>query len=176
MIFENQQINTDDLPHGSESFFQSVEPKYITVSLIASSIFWGLILVGGVVMHLFVFDGEGPGDEKFQYILLALAILAIIGTFLAVQGAKVKAYALRQHDILFRTGYIWFKEIAVPFNRIQHSEVVQGPIDRMFKLSTLKLYTAGGSQSDLKIPGLNPEKANRLKEFVTLKVGLNEEE
>ncbi len=179
MIFENQQINTDSLPKVSDLIFLKVEPKYVTVSMIASIVFWGFLFLAAFILKLYVFEerkGEGIIGGNFEYVLILIGALAIISTYLSIQGAKVKSYALRQNDILFRTGYIWYKEIAVPFNRIQHSEVVQGPIDRLFDLSTLKIYTAGGSQSDLKIPGLKPQKANQLKEIVTLKVGQNEEE
>jgi uncharacterized protein len=44
---------------------------------------------------------------------------------------------------------------------------VQGPIGKTFNISALKIYTAGGSSSDLTIGGLPPEEAQRLKDFIT---------
>ena len=46
----------------------------------------------------------------------------------------------------------------------------------MFNLSEISLYTAGGSGSDLSIPGLTHEKANALKNFITNRVATDEEE
>ena len=46
----------------------------------------------------------------------------------------------------------------------------------MFKLSSLKVFTAGGESSDLVIPGLLPEDAHRLKDFVLKNSELKEEE
>jgi|GEM_PF-6009490 len=57
-----------------------------------------------------------------------------------------------------------------------HMIYILGPIERMFGLSKLKIFTAGGASSDLKIPGLLPETANKLKDYIQLKVGRDEEE
>ena len=45
----------------------------------------------------------------------------------------------------------------------------QGPIERQFGLSKLKIFTAGGGASDMSIPGLDPETANALKEYIVSK-------
>jgi membrane protein YdbS with pleckstrin-like domain len=58
---------------------------------------------------------------------------------------------------------------SVPFNRIQHSEINQGPLDRAYNLASLNIYTAGGSSSDLTIPGLPYDQAVKLREFVAKK-------
>lgn len=60
--------------------------------------------------------------------------------------------------------------MAIPFNRMQHSEVLQGVIDRQFGLARLAVFTAGGSSSDLVIPGLEAEQAYRMREFLGEKV------
>jgi len=60
--------------------------------------------------------------------------------------------------------------MVVPFKRIQHSEVTQGPVDRFFNLAKLRVFTAGGSGSDLTIPGLKLEEANKLKTLITARI------
>ncbi|MFW5762007.1 MAG: PH domain-containing protein, partial [Cyclobacteriaceae bacterium] len=44
-----------------------------------------------------------------------------------------------------------------------------GPLNRLFKLTTLKIYTAGGSTSDLNIPGLEYDDAQKLREYIAEK-------
>ena len=73
-------------------------------------------------------------------------------------------------------GLIWYSSTVIPFNRVQHCEISQGPIERLFKLSELKIFTAGGASSDMSVPGLNPETAHRLKEYIVIKTGMDEEE
>jgi membrane protein YdbS with pleckstrin-like domain len=78
--------------------------------------------------------------------------------------------------LIYRTGLWWKSETTVPFVRVQHSEVIQGPVERIFGLAKLKLYTAGGQTSDLSVPGLRPKKAEELKDFITKKIAIDEEE
>ena len=54
--------------------------------------------------------------------------------------------------------------MTVPFNRIQHSEIAQGPVARAFQVCTLKLYTAGNSGANLRVPGMDVERAKRLRQ------------
>jgi membrane protein YdbS with pleckstrin-like domain len=88
----------------------------------------------------------------------------------------IKQYALRKHDVIYTSGWIIRNTTVLPFNRVQHVEIKHGPIDRMFGLSSLKIFTAGGSQSDMVIPGLERERAQRIKELIVNKTGQDEEE
>ncbi len=76
---------------------------------------------------------------------------------------RLTQYLLRPLDVHMRTGYWWRNTTSVAINRIQHLEITQGPVERALGLSTLVLYTAGGFQSDLKLPGLDTEVARQLK-------------
>jgi membrane protein YdbS with pleckstrin-like domain len=121
----------------------------------------------------------GEWDKQKIFLMIAIPVFCLIGIFpiiIVYLGFYKKAYALRQRDILHKTGLFWRKTIVLPFNRIQHSEVNHGPIDRMYGLASLKLFTAGGSSSDLTIPGLKDEDAHRLKEYITNKTSWDEEE
>lgn len=72
-------------------------------------------------------------------------------------------YLRRDLDMHMQTGYWWHTTTSVAINRIQHLELTQGPVERLLNLNTLVLYTAGGSQSDLKLPGLETDTASQLK-------------
>ena len=55
---------------------------------------------------------------------------------------------------------------AVPFSRIQHSEIQQGPLGRWLGHCTLKLYTAGASGANLEIPGLSMATARNIRRML----------
>ena len=55
----------------------------------------------------------------------------------------------------------------VPFSRIQHVEIDEGPLERYFSLATLSVYTAGDSGKDLKISGLRIDLAQEIKDYIT---------
>ena len=84
-----------------------------------------------------------------------------------IKGFKKRGYALRQRDITYKKGFLIHSQTTIPFNRVQHCETTQGPLSRAFGLMSLKVFTAGGASSDLRISGLRPEEANRLKDFIT---------
>ncbi|HEY3385534.1 MAG TPA: PH domain-containing protein, partial [Saprospiraceae bacterium] len=71
-----------------------------------------------------------------------------------------------EKDITYKSGWLWKSMVTVPFNRVQHCDLRQGLLDRRFGLSKLTIYTAGGQSTDLMIPGLLPETAEKLKTFI----------
>lgn len=164
MSFSNQQIDTGTLPKAAELELQRLPMEHrrevLTQSLITVAIFCLLSLVPLVT----------PLHDKiggFAYFPLGLVLLlGGLFTSLALVRYRHKGYALREHDIAFRTGLIWRKTTILPFDRVQHAEVTQGPLQRRFGVSTLKFFTAGGSSVDLKIEGLLADEAERLRAAV----------
>ena len=94
--------------------------------------------------------------------------MAII-TFYIIGFSKRK-YALRDNDISYKSGVFVKTMTTVPFSRIQHVEIDQGPISRFLGLSSLTVFTAGDSSSDLEISGIQNEQALKIKEFISAKV------
>lgn len=70
-------------------------------------------------------------------------------------------------DDLYVTHGVWFRRLtAVPYGRMQVVEIEAGPLERAFKLATVKLVTASAS-TDATIPGLPPQEAARLRDRLT---------
>ena len=90
--------------------------------------------------------------------------------------SEKKKYALRERDIIYQSGLLWRRYTVLPFNRVQHAEVQQGPVERLFELSKLKIYTAGGSGSDMIISGLPLDRAQNIKHFILHQTSGDEEE
>ena len=63
-------------------------------------------------------------------------------------------YAVREHDLLVRSGVLFRRWTSIPLNRIQHLDTRQGPLERILGLSRLQVYTAAGVSADGSIPGL----------------------
>ncbi len=174
MSFTNEQILESELPSILKVKYHPIQKKYQTVSIIVSSITMLFPLVVLTGLH-FIANASWVLDYLW-YILGVWIVLLCIVVLFAIKRYQSKGYALRERDIVYKSGWLWRKSTVVPFNRIQHTEIDQGPIERMYSLSSLKVYTAGGSSSDLKIPGLLPETAHKLKDYIQLKVGYEEEE
>jgi len=78
-----------------------------------------------------------------------------------------KKYLVHGTYLSYKKGLLVSQMTVIPFSRIQHIEIDEGPFERYFKLSTLSIYTAGDSGKDLKISGLKKEKAQEIKELIT---------
>lgn len=174
MPFTNAQIDVQELPRLEELSFSPIEKQDLTASLIGTGILWlFLFIVAIIFIQLNELNYPSWWNSLGLGVISLFAVLHLIYDYFAYSR---KGYAIRMRDIIFRKGVFWKSITSVPFSRIQHCEVKEGPIDRLFKLASLHLYTAGGSSSDLKIPGLKPSKANDIKQFVLKKIKSEEEE
>src|SRR5215472_7503368 len=73
------------------------------------------------------------------------------------------AYQERDEDLIVERGVMIRRLSVVPYGRMQFVDVSAGPIDRIFRLATVKLHTAAAA-SDARIPGLEREEAARLRD------------
>ncbi len=165
MLFENQQINTDNLPKVEEIGYSPLQKSYKYLQIIQFSIF--IIITAALFTTYVLLYSEYRLPYTLRIIVYsALALFLILRIIVIVKGFPLKGYALRQHDIIFRTGILTRKITSIPINRIQHSEVRQSFLSRLLHISRLKIYTAGGSTSDLSIPGLTEDEAVSIKDFL----------
>lgn len=98
-------------------------------------------------------------------------LLATAASAIEYKAFPLRGFQLRAHDLTFRRGLIFSTRTTVPFNRVQHSEVAQGPLQRVWGLSTLKVYTAGSSGANLSIAGLDTEVAQTLRQTINDRIG-----
>jgi membrane protein YdbS with pleckstrin-like domain len=75
-------------------------------------------------------------------------------------------YQERHEDLLVARGVMVRRLSVVPYGRMQYVEVTSGPMERLFKLSTVKLHTAAAA-SDARIPGLEHDESARLRDRLT---------
>lgn len=176
MLFKNPQIEFEELPQARAVEMMPLQNDYKKVMRFNVLLFFIPLFIFTACMAIF-----GPSEENVDvagYIGLATtAVLFLLFWFLINPKFKVKSYAIREKDIMFRSGLIWRKTTTIPFNRIQHSEIKEGPISKRYGLCTLLVFTAGGAQSDVKIPGLQKDEGVRIKDFILGKtIAYDEEE
>ncbi|MDP4952646.1 MAG: PH domain-containing protein [Flavobacteriales bacterium] len=164
MNFENPIIDFKDLPQTELIEFEPLPKRYLNYRRLTFSI---LLLVLSAMWIAPLIAGELIGVAISGAVWLCIALLIFL---FEKKRYHQKGLALREHDISYKEGVFFQKTVTIPFNRIQHSEISRGPIERKFKLSTLKIFTAGGSQSDLSISGLDPDRAQELKDFIAKSV------
>lgn len=168
IAWKNEFVPPEDLPRVEEMTFERHPLRYQSYRRVFAALFWAIPLA------IFTVFASVFMDMWVIWAALPLAVL-IIASFLAIPIAyRKRAYALRTRDITYKKGWLFQSMISLPFNRIQHTEVSQGPLQRKYRLATLKIYTAGGSSSDLAIPGLDHSRAQELREFIATKAALDD--
>lgn len=162
--FTNNPINMESLPKFEEVELLQVSQKYLVKMSIGTGIFMLVCFVALSVAYV-VFP------EFFQkylpYFIVFLVIYFAWSFFSNFKSYKKMGYGLRERDIVFRHGFIFERTTVVPYNRIQHVSGNRGILDKLLGLSTVNIYTAGGSGSDLTIPGLLLDTAEPLKEAIS---------
>ena len=79
-------------------------------------------------------------------------------------------YAAQQEELHIQHG-LWTRvHTVVPFARVQHIDVAQGPIERHFGVGRIILHTAGTRSSSVGLPGLAFEEAERLRDLIRSRI------
>ena len=164
--FTNETIDTTQLPKFEEVQFSVLHPNYWKVILISLSVFF---LIAGIGLWLALYFNE----ELVAFITelsIAYVVLVFIVLFFSRLGFKKKGFAFRNHDVLFRHGIIATNTLVIPYNRVQHVALHEGLLSRFFGLAKIEIFTAGGSSSDIEIPGIDKEQAENIKQLLMGKI------
>ena len=168
--FQNNKLSLDELPQLNVLDFERLPGRYFRLRLWT----WALVLF---LSSFLLFGGILWANVKEDVLISEIpAVLWGLMTawylFISLWGISefngfaLRGYAMRERDLSFRSGYFFHAYTTVPFNRLQHSEISQGPLERAVKLCTLKIYTAGSSGANLSISGMDPIDAQRIRDYI----------
>lgn len=134
-----------------------IDPSYVKRKMF--SVFSGnlcciVVVIIMTLMPLFTSFGSfgyilGVGNEIFLYI--ALGIVGIVVAILVYNYFWVAAYVrnfsyqITATNIIIQQGVFSKRRDSIPFSRIQNISIKSGFFDRMFKLSSVQIETAGSS-------------------------------
>jgi uncharacterized protein len=122
----------------------------------------GLVLVAVVALAVLV-----PGTRTVVA-LVAVAVVALAGWgwWFAALTVAAWGWVEREEDLVVTRGRLWRRLDVVPYGRMQLVDVTDGPLQRAFGVTTIRLHTASPS-SRAYLPGLPPADAARLREQLT---------
>lgn len=164
--FTNNAVDLDSLPKYEEVSFLPIHGKYWNIMVINLLILTIVIFIATAVFFVSIYRDERFGS--MFYIGVLFLVFGFIGLLFWINriAFRKKGYALRERDVLYRSGVWSTTTTIIPFNRIQHIAVTEGMFSRMYGLASLEIYTAGGNSSDLNIAGIEKEKAYAMKELL----------
>ncbi len=101
----------------------------------------------------------------------AVLLLGLLAAFvLPARRYRAWGYAEGEDELFIRRG-LWTRvRTVVPFGRVQHIDVAQGPVQRRFGLATLILHTAGTHGAAVPLPGILHGDAEAMRDRIRAKI------
>ncbi len=125
----------------------------------------GVVLLSGWLILLLFMQFEGPVWIALASIVGILACLIWASRSIPQRVYKTTTWQIRPNQGLeIRRGIWWRHRIFIPQNRIQHTDVRQGPLERRFGLATLIVNTGGTHEPSISLSGLTLERAEDLRD------------
>lgn len=129
------------------------------------------VLIGGtavVVLAAAAALGVLVPGTRTVVVVAAVVVAALAGWAWWFTALSVAAWGWveREEDLVVTRGRMWRRLDVVPYGRMQLVDVTDGPLQRAFGVTTVRLHTASPS-SRAHLPGLPPADAARLRERLT---------
>ena len=140
-----------------DGMWHQISPRYVVSQIVQNVLFIAFVLVVALVIST-------VAEQTWAWIPAGvITVLTLITLVILPRQARAIGYMLRADDIVFRKGILWQRMIAVPYGRMQLVDITQGPLDRAFGISQLKMVTAAAT-TGVQIPGLSQEAAEALRD------------
>ncbi len=137
-----------------------LDPRHITVTRISSAIFMAIFVIGAGVLEVAQIISRGA-------FIIPVALLALYYAWVVPARKYARwGYAVGADRLRVVRGYLFYSDTIVPFGRIQHIDVEQGPLQRPYGLATLQVHTAGNHNSTVSLPGLAHADALAMREAI----------
>ena len=149
--------------------FHELDPAWIRLEQIGGMIFTSICTVAMIVGVIVLWVNVGVGWILLSVILGALLALATLLYFTIAWPYKAFRHArwrLDSEGLEIRRGVIWRHDISIPLGRVQHADVLQGPLQRHFGVGKLTVHTAGTQNASIELDGLNHGLAVQLRDEI----------
>jgi hypothetical protein len=141
---------------------EHVEPRVVSYWRLRATLWMVvlilLLLVVGLLSAVFGLWWLAP--------LTVLVGVLWLGVVLALTRRRYERLAFQVDDelLVLRGGVVVHYQQVIPISRMQHIDTEQGPLERLFGLTSLAVFTAGGGAATVRIPGLSPQRAGQLRD------------
>ncbi len=95
--------------------------------------------------------------------VLALLFLPTLFSLFSIYRYRNWGFEVKNSYLSIQFGVITKVSMKIPYVRVQHIDTNRGPIERILGLASVRVYTAGSSGADIRIPGLKRSRAEELQ-------------
>jgi membrane protein YdbS with pleckstrin-like domain len=143
-----------------EDALTPLHPNYVKLVRVGTLIFALPFVAGALALE---FADRLPRGSFIAPVLL-LAIWLIVRA--PLRRYQARGYRMGADRLRVVRGLIFRSDTVVPFGRVQHIDVHQGPLERAYGLGTLVLHTAGNHNASVSLPGLGHDDAMAMREDI----------
>lgn len=145
-----------------------LSPSHKTVLRVRGMIVAAVILAPAIAAEALILRGTPvpPGLVGGAAFVLALLLVLVIPQ----RRYKAWGYRVTEDELHVQTGILLRTLTVVPFGRVQHIDLSQGPIERRYGVGALTLHTAGTRSSAVVLPGLDMPDAERMRDEIRGKI------
>lgn len=141
-----------------------VEPGYRTVLRIQWAMLMLPLAAGAIAFDLLILRRN---DLQWGFLSVAFVLLALPTIIVTASRQHSRwGYRLGEDDLRVARGYAFHTDTLVPFVRVQHIDVGQGPVERMCGVAHLVVHTAGTHNSIVTLPGLTRADAEAMRDSI----------
>lgn len=162
-------LPSDSLQHLIGEDFRAVDPRNIQAEMIVTIITVTVVTAAILIGFGFLWFSFGFAWQTWLGVAagLTLILLMYTGAFLwpKIEHRRTQ-YRIDQEGLEIRRGVLWRHQITIPLGRVQHADVSQGPIQRIFGIGTLTVHTAGTQNASIALEGLEHELAVAIRDLI----------
>lgn len=137
-----------------------LHPNHVKALRVATAIGTIPFIIGALVL-------ENAELLPKAVIITPVAIIALLAILrLPMRRHLARGYAMSADRLRVVRGILFRADTIVPFGRVQHIDVDQGPIERFYGIATLTLHTAGTHNASVNLPGLEHSLAMDMREEI----------
>lgn len=109
----------------------------------------------------------------FSFLIVGLFLFILFFVFWLPAYFKSLEYAIEEEAVRGKKGVFWRRYVTVPYTKITNVDVSQGPVQRLYKIGTVHVQTAGaggqqGARAELLILGVKD--LNEIKNAIMKRV------
>lgn len=141
-----------------------VDPAFRHVLRISALFNMLPVAIGATLLDMFLVREVGGPYGLLSVLAWLFALFAIIA--FPARRAQRWGFKIGEGQLRVARGWLFRTDTIVPFVRVQHIDVGQGPIERWFGLSHLVVHTSGTHNSTVTLPGLRADLAAAMREEI----------
>jgi uncharacterized protein len=148
--------------------FTSVSRRYGWVIMVRS-----LIVAIPLAIGAYVLDSHLADDGVVSSGVIAGPVLFLLAFFVLLRPFRIWGrigYRLSNDQIQIQRGNFWRVDTIMPFSRVQHIDIAEGPLERVFGLASLVMHSAGTHNSVVTLPGLTRNDAQDLRDHIRTEI------